>query len=181
MLENFEMSSVLGGVLVVVAVILIVSALCSLSYVAWTALGLPTNLYVNPVLAILGILTLGLGLFIFTWAFKTFPPRDVILSTVHTSLWWLAGRLRTPVKRGPLITWGAYAYTRNPLYLGAWFMILGLGLLLGFPLIVAAFLAFWFNVVIYFEEKELLKIYGEEYEAYKRRVPKLIPWKLLKR
>jgi protein-S-isoprenylcysteine O-methyltransferase Ste14 len=70
---------------------------------------------------------------------------------------------------------------RHPVYFVVWLITLGLGLLFGFPLIVSVFLLFWFNLVIHFEEKELCEIYGHEYEEYRRRVPKFIPWKVFAR
>jgi len=139
-------------VLVVVGVLCIISTLYFLAYVAWVFLGLPTDLYLNLWLAVSGFLILAFGAFVFAWAFKVFPPRSVIRSTAHTILWFTGRRRIAPVKCGPLVTSGPYAYVRHPIYCGALFIALGLGLLFGFPLIVAGFVAFWFNIVIHFVE-----------------------------
>ena len=80
-----------------------------------------------------------------------------------------------------MVTSSPYAYVRHPIYLGAWLIALGLGLLFGFPLIASVFLLLWLNLVIHFEEKELLEVYGREYKEYRRRVPRFIPWRVLAR
>ena len=165
--------------LVIAGVPSFIFAVYFLAYVAWIALGLPIDLYLNPWLAALGVLVLALGASIFIWVSKVFPPKSILRSTAYTVLRF-ARRGRTAlIERGPLITSGPYAYTRHPIYLGAWLVAVGLGLLFGFPLIASVFLLFWLNLVIYFEEKELCEIYGREYEEYRRRVPRFIPWKIL--
>ncbi|RLF13680.1 MAG: hypothetical protein DRN06_08265 [Thermoprotei archaeon] len=150
-----------------------------LAYIVWTTLGLPMDLYLNPWLAAISVLVLALGVSILIWVSRVFPPRSILRSTAHTVLRFARRGRAAPVKRGPLITSGPYAYTRHPIYLGAWLIALGLGLLFGFPLIASVFLLFWLNLIIYFEEKELYEIYGREYEEYRRRVPGFIPWRAL--
>ena len=146
------------------------------AYIAWTTLKLPMNLYLNPWLCIFGILTLVIGTFIFIWVQKVFPLRTVLKSTASTLLWFMRRRREVSV-RHHLLTIGPYAYMRHPIYLGAWFITLGLGLLFGFPLIALVFMLIWFNLIVHFEEKELLEIYGREYEEYRKKVPKFIPCK----
>jgi protein-S-isoprenylcysteine O-methyltransferase Ste14 len=145
------------------------------AYLTWIALRFPTNLYLNPLFALSGVLVLTTGIFIFMGALKVFPPREVLRST---ALSLLSTIKKQRAEKGSLIKSGAY-YVRHPIYSGALFITFGLGLFFGFPLIAACFLIFWFNLVIHFEEKELIKIYGTEYEEYKENVPKLIPWRII--
>ena len=72
---------------------------------------------------------------------------------------------------------GPYRYVRNPLYLGAWFNLLALTLLM--PPSGAVFslvLVVLFQVrLIFGEEAFLRKKLGEAYAAYCARVPRLLP------
>lgn len=163
----------LPKVLVIVVVLSIIFTLYSLAYVIWTFFGLSTAFYLNPFLAVAGFSTLAFGAHIFAWAFKVFPPKSVLGSTANTILWFVGKRKAVSVEHG-LVKTGPYARVRHPIYSGALFIALGLGILFGFPLLVAAFTVLWFNIVIHFEEKELVKKYGSEYEKYKRKVPKLV-------
>lgn len=169
----------LAEALVIVGVPSLILTTYLLAYIAWITLGLPMDLYLNPWLATFGILIFTLGATIFMWVSKVFPLRSILRSTAYTILWFMNQRKVTPAKRGPLVTYGPYAYTRHPIYLGVWLISLGLGLLFGFPLIASILLLFWLNLVIHFEEKELCEAYGREYEEYKRRVPRFIPWRVL--
>lgn len=79
-----------------------------------------------------------------------------------------------------LVVSGAYAYLRNPLYLGNMLMYLGVGLMSMalFPylqLIALAFFYWQYAVIIREEEKFLRSKYGQSYEDYCASVPKLIP------
>jgi protein-S-isoprenylcysteine O-methyltransferase Ste14 len=77
-----------------------------------------------------------------------------------------------------LVTQGPYAYTRNPMTLGALLMYLGIGMWIESGVVV--FLtAIVFSVLltfIYFREtSELTERFGEEYLTYKQRTPFLLP------
>jgi len=88
---------------------------------------------------------------------------------------WAAGH----IEKGKVLTQsGPYAFTRNPLYLGSFFMALGIiiagqsyWLLIPF----AAFFAIFYLPVMRAEEQELLNGYGERFLEYCRRVPLFIP------
>jgi protein-S-isoprenylcysteine O-methyltransferase Ste14 len=71
-----------------------------------------------------------------------------------------------------------FRVTRNPMYVGVFFMILGQALWFGSAAIlayaVAVTLAFHVFVVAY-EEPHLARRYGERYREYTRRVPRWIP------
>jgi protein-S-isoprenylcysteine O-methyltransferase Ste14 len=78
---------------------------------------------------------------------------------------------------GLLLTDGVYAHVRHPRYLQMMLAVLGWALLSNY---VAAYLAVLATlavlaVVIPLEERELAERFGAEYEAYRRRVPALVP------
>jgi protein-S-isoprenylcysteine O-methyltransferase Ste14 len=72
-----------------------------------------------------------------------------------------------------IVTTGIYGYTRNPIYLGFVFMLIGLplnmgtywGIILVWPLVT-----FMNNMTIKHEEAYLEKKFGEAYTSYKSRV-----------
>lgn len=72
-----------------------------------------------------------------------------------------------------LITDGPFRFTRNPLYLGMVLFTLGIAALLGSlgaVLLVALEVAAMNFLGIPYEERVLATTFGEEYEAYRRRV-----------
>lgn len=81
-------------------------------------------------------------------------------------------------KTEELCTWGPYAYVRNPLYLGTilvsiGFAILSMNLVLGILLVLGLFYAY--RQTIMGEEKDLLRLFPEDYKKYFASVPRLIP------
>jgi protein-S-isoprenylcysteine O-methyltransferase Ste14 len=88
----------------------------------------------------------------------------------------------TPVPFSPppkLITTGLYAYIRNPMLLGMFIFMLGLGTLFGSISLIFIFTPLFIVInVIYIkaiEEKEMEKKFGREYVEYKKQVPMFIP------
>lgn len=79
---------------------------------------------------------------------------------------------------GTLNTTGIYSIIRNPLYLGNFFMILGVTMYLHqFWVCTTYMLAFWlyYERIILAEEKFLQNRFGEEYENYAANTPVFIP------
>ncbi len=79
-----------------------------------------------------------------------------------------------------LITTGSYAKTRNPLYYGNLLMYVGYALGSGallpwFPIVAFIWVIYQYYMIIMLEEETLRKIFGKEYAAYCRKVPRLFP------
>jgi len=77
-----------------------------------------------------------------------------------------------------LVTEGAYAHVRHPVYLGG--LVIWCGLSLCFLSIVAAAVTVLYVIPVYVlymrsEEAMMLASFGEAYRRYKRRVPMLVP------
>jgi len=81
-----------------------------------------------------------------------------------------------PTKR--LVVSGPYRHSRNPMVFGAFSMYFAMGLFFFSVLSLAALTAFLGLARIYLkrsEEKRLLRDFGEEYAAYRNRVPMIFP------
>jgi len=88
----------------------------------------------------------------------------------------------SPVPFNPpkeLVTTGLYSRTRNPMLLGWFIMLFGLGILLNSisllliftPLFICLNIVYLRNI----EEKEMEKKFGKQYLEYKKNVPMFIP------
>ncbi len=76
-----------------------------------------------------------------------------------------------------LIEAGVYSWVRHPMYLGTMMFCLGFFLASLSLLSLGTWIAFFFfyDRMTTYEEKDLIRILGEEYTAYQKRVPKWIP------
>jgi Phospholipid methyltransferase len=86
-----------------------------------------------------------------------------------------AGYLR---KQQVLTVTGPYAYTRNPLYLGSALLALGAGIATHSwfsAVILAAYFALFYSVVMRREETELRRHHGPAFDQYARAVPLFFP------
>lgn len=77
-----------------------------------------------------------------------------------------------------LVTYGVFAWMRNPLYVGNLFVwlgfVIGSGVLWFLPIAVALF-AIEYSLIVRYEEGVLESIFGAEYVEYKRRTPRWVP------
>jgi len=89
------------------------------------------------------------------------------------------GNVEISPKTKHLVVSGPYKNTRNPMLFGTFLAYLAFAFYLNSLtaiLIVLAFFVFMLNVVVPMEEKRLAKDFGDEYEDYRSKVPKFIPW-----
>jgi len=96
---------------------------------------------------------------------------------------WFTGALRSGmddnIADNKLKTDGIYAWVRNPMYSGLWIVIFGLSLMWHNVCLIPIVVINWLIMTISLmstEEKWLLRLYGKEYEDYKKRVNRCIPW-----
>lgn len=88
----------------------------------------------------------------------------------------------TPVPFNPppeVVSTGPYRYARNPMLTGVFIVLFGLGLAIDSLSLVAVFtplfILFNFWELTAIEEPELVRRFGGEYEAYRRRTPMFVP------
>ena len=112
------------------------------------------------------MLLLVLGLFLAIWSVRTFYTK---------------GGEGTPGPWRPVsnfIVSGPYRYVRNPMILGAVALLLfESALFASITFLLWAILFFVGNIIYFktFEERELIKRFGEDYKDYKNEVPMLFP------
>lgn len=83
------------------------------------------------------------------------------------------------IKINKLVTTGAYAWVRNPIYSAFMLICTGVILIIGnlfFFVLPILYWAFLTILMKHTEEKWLLKMYGEEYRTYCHKVNRCIPW-----
>ena len=88
---------------------------------------------------------------------------------------WAAGHIR---KAEVLAVTGPYAHTRNPLYLGSFFMALGFSIAAGIWWLIALMCIFFIGIyfpVMRIESDDMRRIFRTEYDEYAENVPMLIP------
>ena len=112
------------------------------------------------------------------WRKPTYPPAIAWSLLLVMPGLWLRGYASGYVKKNRELTQtGPYAYTRNPLYLGSILIAAGFAVaLLSWPVgaMLAAMLLIIYVPVIASEERFLRSTFAD-FEAYCRRVPRLIP------
>ena len=101
---------------------------------------------------------------------------------LHTAFWGFALHgLGTPAPIAPtqkLVVRGLHRYVRNPMYMGVALVVLGQAVLFrSWHLLQYAvlFLIIVHLFVVFYEEPTLERQFGEEYEDYRKRVPRWIP------
>jgi methanethiol S-methyltransferase len=76
----------------------------------------------------------------------------------------------------PLVFTGLHQYVRHPLYSGA-FLLLFSGSWNEFSFATAVWGSLYLVIGTWFEERKLVRLYGEAYRHYRRQVPAFFPWK----
>ena len=107
-------------------------------------------------------------------------PLGVLLIVLGLSLWLTAlGQLIVAFPLGKLVTTGAYGVCRNPIYSSIGLFVLpGLAMLSGTwgYLVAGAALCLGVRIFIPREERDLLRVFGDEYRRYTAQVHRLIPF-----
>jgi protein-S-isoprenylcysteine O-methyltransferase Ste14 len=127
----------------------------------------PPAISLSLVFATVGALLAWMGVFVSVWAIATTVRRRVILDAGHFVK-----------EEHPLVTDGAYAFVRNPMYLGI--ILLWFGIATAFQsrallAVAAAYVAPVLWVYIRAEERMMLSEFGFQFEEYARRVGRLVP------
>ncbi|MGA2754130.1 MAG: isoprenylcysteine carboxylmethyltransferase family protein [Terracidiphilus sp.] len=125
-------------------------------------LGVVSFTVAAPIVIVLGALAALVGAVLRVWG-----AAYLGYSTVHHS----------DMQAGAVMADGPFPYMRNPLYLGGWFMISAISLLMppSGALFTVALMTIFFLRLILGEEAFLGKQLGQPYQDYLRAVPRLLP------
>lgn len=130
---------------------------------------IPSELLFSPggMLEYLALMLSGIGTIILIKSFKFFPVFKFVGLPPHDDL----------QEKQALIIKGIHQYMRHPIYLGLIFIFLGYFLYLPSlaSLIHLLALLVYLPFGIYYEEKKLITIFGNDYLNYKKNVPAIIP------
>lgn len=150
----------------VIYLILAIAGFFVIFYDFWKLQNLSFQLYI-PV--IMGIILIGIGGFFRVKSRMTLKKAG--FNIVNSYKLQIVGGHR-------LITEGLYSYIRHPLYLGEITRNLGFAVLFsslyGLVVMIIANLFLVFRIQV--EERMLVAEFGEEYEEYKRKTKKLLPY-----
>ena len=131
----------------------------------WLDKLLPVHLSFSPPINLLSLIPLVIGAILALWTVCTFIKAK-----------------GSPVPRNPpkeLVTTGLYSRVRNPMLLGWFLMLFGLGILLSSVSLIFIFTPIFILLNILYvktiEEKEMEKKFGEQYLKYKKSIPMFIP------
>lgn len=156
------------------------SAFGVLGYFMGEALGMPSRLHAPALIRAAGGIVVAFGFILLGWLLKYRKPVEILVSTYVTMRKAVRRRPLQDIssRAEPLILQGPQRHVRHPLYLAVVVLLLGWWLVVNytFLLFMALFYFLWFNVVVIpFEEHELRALFGEEYEAYAKSVPRFFP------
>ena len=115
---------------------------------------------IQALLSVLGILCILSGIVLWIYAVRISGIDDGILEN-------------------RLVVSGAYAWVRNPIYSAAMIACTGVILMIGNAWFLPLPFLYWLFMTVLMkatEEKWLRNLYGQEYEAYCRRVNRCWPW-----
>jgi len=162
------------------AVLAVVGGFLSLGYVASILFRIPLQLGLSLPIRLFGVALVTGAVGIWIWLFQYRRPTDVLISTYATFSKLMR---RVELKQGlgrkeRLVVLGPYKLVRHPMYLAVLLSLVGWGLLLDLTFILLAGLValLWLNfVVMPYEEKELLALFGGDYEEYMTRVRRILP------
>ena len=141
------------------ALLFVLPALVLDAWFGWPAMGGGTIRVVG------GAVLIVLGVFFLLWTIKA--QREIGKGTPMPLM-----------ATQKLVIQKPYSYCRNPLAFGLLNFYLGISIVIGSPssvVMVAIFAAIILSYIKFIEEKELVQRYGEEYVAYKKSTPFLIP------
>ena len=137
--------------------------------------------FLNALVIILTHYVFKIGILLGPWV-GIFRIAGGVIIVLGICIWYI-GAVRSGmdenITENKLKTDGIYSWVRNPMYTGCWFIMIGITFMWHNYFVLPMIPIDWIIltvVLINTEEKWLLKVYGNEYAEYKKRVNRCIPW-----
>jgi len=95
-----------------------------------------------------------------------------VLGRIWASMYVAGNKTHTLVREGP------YSVVRNPLYFFSFIGTMGIGLVsenMAILVLLVLLFIIYYPLVILSEERELLRVHGDDFQEYMQRVPRFIP------
>ncbi len=99
------------------------------------------------------------------------------MAVAHEKFKRIGTNVPTNLPATTFVVEGAYNYSRNPMYVGGTVFFLGIGLALGSPWLLVAYVPLGLYLALYMvprEEAYMERVFGDEYRAYCSRVRRWI-------
>lgn len=113
------------------------------------------------------------------WFARPTPKTILAGAVIGTVGLWVRARAAGHLHKQQVLTvTGPYAYTRNPLYLGSFILVIGAAVAaysLVSTVILFCYFALFYSVVMRREERELQQHHGDAFQEYARSVPLFFP------
>lgn len=159
---------IVGGLIVIVLIPSIIYLLTSLFDKVYRL-----EIIANPVIRwIVIIILLATGLTYGIWSL-------IVQNTIGEGGPVEIGNIEISPKTKNLVVTGPYKHTRNPMLFGAFLIYLSFALFINSAtsvILVCALIIFMLTVVVKLEEKRLSRDFGNQYEEYRNKVSRFIPW-----
>ena len=159
---------IVGGLLVIVlvpSIIYLITSLCDNVY--------RLEIIANPIIRwIVIIILLAFGFTYGIWSL-------IVQNTIGEGGPAEIGNIEISPKTKNLVVTGPYKHTRNPMLFGAFLIYLSFALFINSAtsvILVCALIIFMLTVVVKLEEKRLSRDFGNQYEEYRNKVSRFIPW-----
>lgn len=138
-----------------------------ISTIEWLALEIGRSGIVTFAVAVPIVIVFGAALAAFGAGLRVWGSAYLGYDVVHHS----------QMQAGGVMAAGPYRYLRNPLYLGGWFMMAAISMLLtpSGALFLIAMIALFYLRLILGEEAFLANKLGDAYKLYLRAVPRIVP------
>ena len=126
------------------------------------------------------VLRIGIMSGVWLWIFRIV---GAVLIGLGFMIWFigaLGSNMDNNIADNKLKTDGIYAWVRNPMYSGLWILFFGVSLMWCNVCLLVIPCINWIILTIVLkntEEKWLADLYGKEYEDYKKRVNRCVPFK----
>ena len=150
-----------GPIYFIFSLILTLLSILFINEIKICQIGIINNYFLRKIFLFFSFFSILLGIFL--WSSAVFPSKGISYKLEH----------------GELETQGIYSFSRNPIYAGIFFFLLGIQMLtFNLFVFIVSFIIYEYLIILLIntEEKWCLQKFGKKYEEYCNRVNRIFPW-----